>query len=935
MTEVIAVACVIESSLALAAEWPQVQMEYIVPLLQRLGESHQTPAFRIACVSYGTADTMPTPVLSKVFFSPPQTMIKDMREDPQKLGIGQTDSGGGYGMAALEGLVAAIELFDTLKSSVETAMSCHLIHFASTPPNPAERPMWNVSMALDSVTWDTLPAELKKRGINYSNVLLKPIPRLTQLHAAAAFGPVQNPWFTVRAPHVLHLSGFPQKGTKRPGSVDRSPEIAKRAKVQSSPLKSPAVISAPVSSPPQPAPPAAVKTPSMPPAVPPASAAPAASQPQADPAAASANVPLELIERFRSVHANLKAVAAQAQLLSSQGRTEEAAKVRAELTQKAQKYQQFRQFVAQRFGPALAAAAAEKAGLVANAPTGSAPSADAPRPPTATDLAAKLEPNRMAPSTTAAPPAVSSATAEASAASKPPGMQAPLNMSPEVAAAQMQKLVEQKNRSSHLAVQPAPPNQPQPPPPQLPSQSQIQPSQPPAQLQPQPTPSTSAVPDKSVAPGVVGPRGFTTSRWFGTLSWTGFDAETHVKKDVHAGVIIVGNNAELMHPEKWPNMLSLAPSQHNAVSVQMLQAWLQSHKCVALACQTNPQAQDPKKNDEHFRSLVRLLKEKNVYALASWPGSNGVLENRILFFVIGDKVAGAYFPLPGGVPELPKADTPAVSEPPRIDFGGLPIPSHIVAMLSKMGQKEQQAFAKLPQDKKMQWIKLLLQKHLAAAKQAQQQQPAPGQQGQGSQAGPSQGPSMSAQQQQPNPGLQQPPQQPAGPSSQLQNATRNLQQQFHDIRPGNFNPWMQNSGPNVTAILSTAATGHSGLPSTSPQPNPAQQNLMANLGMNFGGMGQMGQMQQPQQTQQSAPGVMPGQGMGMGMGMGAGMGMNLGMGMNMGMGMGMGGPGMHRRTPSAGAQTGMAPGLSFEMMQSFIQRNQEGSAGPNPGLGGM
>ncbi|KAI9059830.1 hypothetical protein FKP32DRAFT_1679522 [Trametes sanguinea] len=258
MSDVIAVACVIESSIALAAEWPQVQTEYIVPLLQRLGESHRNPAFRIACVSYGTADTMPTPVLAKTFFSPPQTMIKDMREEPHKLGIGQTDCGGGYGMAALEGLVAAIELFDTLKSSVETAMTCHIMHFASVPPDPSERPMWNVSMALDSTTWDTLPAELKKRGIYYSNVLLRQIPRFTQLQMATAIDPVQSPWFPVHSPHVLHLSGFPQKGTKRPGSADRSPEIAKRAKVQSSPLKSPAIISASVSSPPQPAPPAAV-----------------------------------------------------------------------------------------------------------------------------------------------------------------------------------------------------------------------------------------------------------------------------------------------------------------------------------------------------------------------------------------------------------------------------------------------------------------------------------------------------------------------------------------------------------------------------------------------------------------------------------------------------------------------------------------------------
>ena len=33
-----------------------------------------------------------------------------MREDPAKLGVGHTSSGGTRGMAALEGLVAAIEV---------------------------------------------------------------------------------------------------------------------------------------------------------------------------------------------------------------------------------------------------------------------------------------------------------------------------------------------------------------------------------------------------------------------------------------------------------------------------------------------------------------------------------------------------------------------------------------------------------------------------------------------------------------------------------------------------------------------------------------------------------------------------------------------------------------------------------------------------------
>ena len=105
-SEVVVVTCVIDASLALAAEWPTILADYIVPLLHRLGE-HQP---RMSFVGYGTADTRPTPILSKIFFNPPPQLLLKMREHPQELGIGQTGSGGGYGMAALEGLVAALEV---------------------------------------------------------------------------------------------------------------------------------------------------------------------------------------------------------------------------------------------------------------------------------------------------------------------------------------------------------------------------------------------------------------------------------------------------------------------------------------------------------------------------------------------------------------------------------------------------------------------------------------------------------------------------------------------------------------------------------------------------------------------------------------------------------------------------------------------------------
>lgn len=116
MTEIIFVALVLESSLALASEWPHIHTDYIAPLLRRLRD-RQTSNFGLSLVGYATADTRPSPILQKVPFTSLTQMLDKMRQ-PHELGIGQTGSGGGYGMAALEGIVAALEVCSVLGSSV-------------------------------------------------------------------------------------------------------------------------------------------------------------------------------------------------------------------------------------------------------------------------------------------------------------------------------------------------------------------------------------------------------------------------------------------------------------------------------------------------------------------------------------------------------------------------------------------------------------------------------------------------------------------------------------------------------------------------------------------------------------------------------------------------------------------------------------------------
>ena len=93
----------------------------------------------MAFVTYGTADTRPTPLLAKRFFVPFQTQFtKELCEQAKNLGIGLTSSGGSGGMAALEGLVTAVEVsrpfsvkYKPLCSSIYSQNDCsYLIPFA-------------------------------------------------------------------------------------------------------------------------------------------------------------------------------------------------------------------------------------------------------------------------------------------------------------------------------------------------------------------------------------------------------------------------------------------------------------------------------------------------------------------------------------------------------------------------------------------------------------------------------------------------------------------------------------------------------------------------------------------------------------------------------------------------------------------------------------
>jgi len=78
-----------------------------IPPLEILTSKSQ---LSVAFVGYGTADTVPSPILCKRFFSDNRMVYKEAFDDPLHFGIGKTNSGGNRGMSALEGLVSALEV---------------------------------------------------------------------------------------------------------------------------------------------------------------------------------------------------------------------------------------------------------------------------------------------------------------------------------------------------------------------------------------------------------------------------------------------------------------------------------------------------------------------------------------------------------------------------------------------------------------------------------------------------------------------------------------------------------------------------------------------------------------------------------------------------------------------------------------------------------
>ncbi|EKM57894.1 uncharacterized protein PHACADRAFT_251806, partial [Phanerochaete carnosa HHB-10118-sp] len=648
----VAIAYVFDSSVDLANEWGRVQPtlsgQYMQHFIARLREGHpDLQTHHIALVCYASSSTRPSPLLAKTYFTSLQNLFK--AKDPSTCGAGQTSRGGGRGMAVLEGLVAAIELFDVLTDYPKSAASKnpalqnlikHIVHVTACNPDSAERPTWNVNPALDQLTWEALPSELKKREINYNLINLRPCQKLEDFHTAVAGPLAQTPWFTLRPQHTARLMGFPAPSPKTPQGVKRaiesgpSPEVKR---VRTSNQASPSTTNSPTPGAAIARPGITTTQPSVSPqlnvaAQPSSGPQKAASTPQSDVTAVLQNVDMEkmqkLVLRVQALEADLKPKEEIARNLEAAGKVEEARLYRQEhilpIRTNTEKLKGIVRTV-------MAVKANEKAGKPQTTSAGGADDSSASQPPppppsgagglvsNTASSAAQVNTLMDTPSLSNARPISQPQLSTQTSPVPLPGPPLPSGTSPQVAA-QMRKLIEQQNRTPRI-----------------------------------PSAASGLSTNANMQPTLLGMGAIRPNIWRGTLTWKGFDATSHVRRELQATVHIQFKTA----PEglaAWPHALGLTPAPP-AVPPLMLQEWAKAHQNQPFAgIITVNESADAQVNTENFRSLVRLLQDRNIYAMAAWQGLDGTVKNRLLLFVNQGKLLAFYFA--AGVPELPKTNLP-------------------------------------------------------------------------------------------------------------------------------------------------------------------------------------------------------------------------------------------------------------------------------------
>ncbi|KAL1740021.1 hypothetical protein HDZ31DRAFT_20199, partial [Schizophyllum fasciatum] len=200
----------IDGSAPVAAAWGRIG-PLIPHICKRISDCRPSYRTRIALVVYGPTHA---PLLLYRFFADAQSVLLALTEaarhgclSPHAPAATARDK-----TAALDALVAALDMFDALAASSQVASRpClkHVIHIAAAPPDAACHPSTNTRPELDDLTWLTLPAAFREREIHYSSV--QPARRdfgpLGEFQAKIATDPVK-PWFPHDPSLLIRISGL-------------------------------------------------------------------------------------------------------------------------------------------------------------------------------------------------------------------------------------------------------------------------------------------------------------------------------------------------------------------------------------------------------------------------------------------------------------------------------------------------------------------------------------------------------------------------------------------------------------------------------------------------------------------------------------------------------------------------------------------------------
>ncbi|KAF9024920.1 hypothetical protein BDZ89DRAFT_1135743 [Hymenopellis radicata] len=628
----LAVALVFDASLTLAGHWNAV-FTYVGLLLKRLAESNPGVKYLLAFVAYGNAETRPTPIIIKRYFHDMFPVTKMLREDCGRMGIGNSGSGRS-GMSSLEGIIAALEMFDTLLASLSVPEGSrgpisHMIHATASPVDGAVNPVWNGDSAFDEVTWDTIPEEFKKRHIHFTSINIdQDLPPIIKLHKA-----LDNhvpPWFQVHGNHTLLLSGFTISGktsVKRPSEAppDKSPEMKRQRVTQPSESAPPSTTIPPPN--PAPAPtPAALPVPAPAP-VPPTSTPPQPTPPTvpALPPAFMNMRPMELVDRFRLMEGKMQQL--QRLLLDARAKseTQRAAIVEGEINKSRPQYMKMKQLVGQLLTtPSLAALKPQLLARLQGPPG---------QPPIGMPASSGMPINTGAPSMSAPPPMQPSISLPDTTSLPTFAPPQPMNHARSASGDFGGMNMGMHNPQTHMTSGPS--SVPQ----------NVNMMIPPSGNMP---PQVNQPPPGSGSDGKI-------PVWQGPLCWSGVD-NNNGKREMQTHVVAVSQNAADFRTHTWPNQLMLTPTSTPAVPMGDLQAWVK--KTSPALCMFQPQPQPPPNvdkatNDAHFKSLIALLMSKKVYALAAWTLPSGSRNPGCLIFPIPGSLVGAFFPV-DGIPEMPR-----------------------------------------------------------------------------------------------------------------------------------------------------------------------------------------------------------------------------------------------------------------------------------------